>query len=305
MVTPSRLEAFDVLLWVSNGQHAGQVAALSQPTISRAARQVSENMGISLRKIRGEWHVIGNTLRLNQERELHQAARWAGQAPTRLEAGAISSRRLADPAPPGWVLGRGDAINQPRSLALLRDRVIDAWLCTSAVDLPADAPSTLQVFELYREPLRLVASANHPLARERGLHSTDLAPFPSVALDSGWFPTSAAHLRNHGLWSAPRPMTHHRSQHWEGRTADGHTLAYASPLTLAHQPTLTPLDFDLGLDHVLALVVLRDWANHPRTHDLLEELRGRLALPRDGAVSVEQGEPMATHPAINAFKTAA
>ncbi|MEB3259108.1 MAG: LysR substrate-binding domain-containing protein [Cyanobacteriota bacterium] len=305
MVTPSRLEAFDVLLWVCNGQHAGQVTTLSQPTISRAARHVSESLGINLRKIRGEWHINGDTRRLNQERGLHQAARWAGQGPMRLEAGAISSRRLADPAPPGWVLGRGDAINQPRSLALLRDRVIDAWLCTSAVDLPADAPSTLHVFELYREPLRLVASANHPLAREHGLNSADLAPFPSVALDSDWFPTSAAHLRNHGLWSAPRPMTHHRSQHWEGRTADGHTLAYASPLTLAHQPGLTPLDFELGLDHVLALVVLQDWANHPRTHDLLEELRRRLALLRDGSVSVERGGPMATHPLNNAFQTAA
>ena len=289
MVTPSRLEAFDVLLWVCNGQHAGQVTALSQPTISRAARHVSESLGVSLRKIRGEWHVNGNTLLLNQERELHQAARWAGQAPTRLEAGAISSRRLADPAPSGWVLGRGDAINQPRSLALLRDRVIDAWLCTSAVDLPADAPSTFSVVELYREPLRLVASANHPLARERGLHSADLAPFPSVALDSDWFPTSAAHLRNHGLWSAPRPMTHHRSQHWEGRTTDGHTLAYASPLTLARQPDLAPLDFDLGLDHVLALVVLREWANHVRIQELLEDLRGRLALQPLAANGVKVG----------------
>ncbi|MBM5818313.1 MAG: LysR family transcriptional regulator [Cyanobacteria bacterium K_Offshore_surface_m2_239] len=305
MVIPSRLEAFDVLLWVCNGQHAGQVTALSQPTISRAAHQTSECLGISLRKIRGEWHVNGDTLRLNEERQLHQAARLAGQGPTRLEAGALSSHMLADPAPRGWVLGRADAINQPRSLALLRDRVIDAWLCTSAIDLPAEVHANLSVFELYRAPLRLVASTDHPLTGERGLNSSDLSPFPSVALDGDWYPTSAARLREHGLWSSPRPLTHHRSQHWEGRTADGHTLAYASPLTLARQPGLAPLDFDLGLDHVLALVVLRDWANHARIQELLENLCLRLAGQPDATLRPDWGVPMVARPSGNGYESAA
>jgi hypothetical protein len=284
MATPARLEAFDVLLWVCNGQHAGQVTAVSQPTISRAAHQVSASLGINLRKIRGEWHVNGDTHRLLEERQNHQAARLAGEAPTRLEAGAISSHLLAHPAPLGWVLGRADAINLPRSLTLLKDRVIDAWLCTSAIDLPAEAQQSLAVFEIYRAPLRLVASAHHPLARERGLNGADLTAFPSVALQDDWYPNSAARLRQHGLWSAPRQLTHHRSQHWEGRTADGHTLAYASPLTLARHPRLTPLDYELGLDHAMALVVMREWMDHPRIHQLVEELRLRLSrLQREEA----------------------
>ena len=278
MLMPARLEAFDVLLWVCNGHHAGRVTSLSQPTISRAAHHVSTSLGVNLRKIRGEWQVNGNTHNLAQERQLHQAARLAGEGQTRLEAGAISSRLLADPAPTGWVLGRDDAINQPRSLALLKQRVIDAWICTSALDLPDDASQTLAVLELYRTPLLLVASPHHPLAGERGLRAEDLSPFPSVALDGNWYPTSAARLRQHGLWNAPRRMSHHRSQHWEGRTADGHTLAYVSPLNLARNPALCPLDFDLGLDHLMALVVLRELVDHPRIQDLLQELRRRVAF---------------------------
>jgi DNA-binding transcriptional LysR family regulator len=287
MLIPGRLEAFDVLLWVCNGHYAGQVTSLSQPTISRAARHVSETLRVGLRKVQGEWRVVGDSSQLARERQLHQMGRLAGQANQRLEAGAISSRLLADPAPTGWVLGRADAINQPRSLALLKQRVIDAWLCTSAFDLPDDPNQTFAVLELYRTPLRLVASANHPLARERGLSADDLSAFPSVALDGNWYPTSAARLRKHGLWSTPRRLSHYRSEHWEGRTADRHTLAYASPLTLARNSALHPLDFDLGLEQSLALVVLSELADHPSIQDLHQELRRRMALlhPRQAATA--------------------
>jgi hypothetical protein len=284
MTTPAKIEAFDTLLWVCNGQHAGQVTALSQPSISRAAHEVAQTLGVSLRKIRGEWHVNGDTLRLSQERQVQQAARWDGHAPIRLEAGAVSSHLVAHPAPLGWVLGRADAINLPRSLALLYDRVVDAWLCTSTLDLPPEALRTLAVFDLYRAPLRLVVSTNHPLAGERGLTPADLAAFPSVALLDDWYPNSAVRLREHGLWSTPRQLTHHRRHHWEGRTADGRTLAYASPLTLARQPDLAPLDYELGLDHAMALLVLREWMNHPRIQALVEELQKRLSwLQREDA----------------------
>ncbi|MEB3333791.1 MAG: LysR substrate-binding domain-containing protein [Cyanobacteriota bacterium] len=278
MLIPNRLAALDVLLWVCNGEHAGRVTGLSQPTVCRAAHQMSQGLGLTLRKIRGEWQMGGDCDDLSLERQRHQASRLAEQAHLRLEAGALSSRLLADPTPTGWVLGRADAINQPRSLSLLKQRVIDAWICTSAIDLPEDPQHTLTVWELHRTPLRLVASANHPLVKERGLTMDDLSPFPSVALDEDWYPKSAAQLRAHGLWRDPRRLSHHRSQHWEGRTADGRTLAYVSPLTLARQPALRPIDFDLGLDHALALVVLRELAEHPRIQALHRELGRRVAL---------------------------
>jgi DNA-binding transcriptional LysR family regulator len=145
------------------------------------------------------------------------------------------------------------------------------------LDLPQKAQQTIRVLELYRTPLRLVASTSHPLARTSRLSAVDLSNFPSVALEANWYPTSAAHLRAHGLWSDPRRLNHHKSPHWEGRTADGTTLAYASPLTVERNPALCSLDFDLGLEQSLGLVVLKEHAGHPRIQDLHHELRARVA----------------------------
>ncbi|MFN9425695.1 MAG: hypothetical protein ACK6CO_01760, partial [Cyanobacteriota bacterium] len=71
-------------------------------------------------------------------------------------------------------------------------------------------------------------------------------------------------------------LNHYRSHHWVGRTADGHTLAYASPLMLASDPAITALDYDLGLEQSLALVVRKDLAKEPPIQALLEELRRRV-----------------------------
>lgn len=277
MVTPAQLKALDGLLWVGSGQHAGRLTAHSQPTISRAARNGVVSLGLTLQKVRSEWHVVGDSQAMAGERQLQQSQRLEGTGRLRLEAGAISSRALAEQPLAGWVLGRPDAINQPRSLDLLKQRVIDAWICTSAQDLPAD-PGETEVVELFRAPLRLVANPEHPLAWEQGLRSADLCQFPSVGLDGNWYPRSAAHLRELGLWRNPRPLNHYKSHHWEGRTGDGRTLAYASPLMLARNPGLCPLDFALGLEQSLALVVRKDIKNHPSIQALLEELNQRLGI---------------------------
>lgn len=281
MVNLAQLEAFDGLLWVGNGHQAGRLSSLSQPTISRAAHQVAKSFGLSLHKIRSEWHLAGDTRPLAQERQRHQVERLDGKGSLRLEAGAISSRALADPPLASWILGRPDAINLPRSLDLLKQRVIDAWICTSAQDLPTDQ-GEMEVVELSRTRLQLVASPDHPLVEERGLRPADLSQFPSVGLEGKWFPVSEAHLRGHGLWSKPRRLNHYKSHHWEGRTADGHTLAYASPLMLAHNPALCPLDYDLGLEQSVALVVLKEHASHPRIQELREELKARVKLLQPG-----------------------
>lgn len=276
MFNPARLEPFDLLLWVGNGHQAGMISSHSQPTISRAAHHVTNSLGLNLRKIRGEWQVSGDTSLLARERQVQQLERLEQRDTLRLEAGALSPRLLADPPPPGWILGRADAINQPRSLSLLKQRVIDAWICASTVDLPPQSLQAIAVLDLYRTPLRLVASTTHPLAGASRLAATDLSTFPSVALNDNWYPTSAAQLRAHGLWRDPRQLSHHRSQHWEGRTADDVTLAYASPLTVARNPTLCPLNFDLGLEQVLGLVVLKEHADHPGIQTLHDTLRQRM-----------------------------
>ena len=282
MVNLAQVEALDLLLWVGNGQQAGRISSLSQPTISRGAHHVARTLGLSLQKVCSEWHVAGDSSSLALERQLQQLGRLEGRGPLRLEAGAVSSRALADPPLPSWVLGRPDAINQPRSLDLVRQRVIDAWICTSALDLPEESGQEVTVLELFRAPLQLVASAQHPLAQEQGLRATELVLFPSVALEGNWYPRSAAQLQEQGLWRDPRRLNHYRSRHWEGRTADGQTLAYASPLMLMRNPSLHPLDFDLGVQQSVALVVLSEIADHQRIQELLQTLQQRVGLLQPG-----------------------
>lgn len=276
MLNPAHLEAFDLLLWVGNGQQAGLISSLSQPTISRAAHHIVKSLGLHLKKVSGEWRVDGHHEALSWERQRHQLDRLQGQGSLRLEAGAISSRVLAESPPASWVLGRPDAINQPRSLDLLLERVIDAWVCTSAQDLPEEADQAFTVTEVFRTPLRLVAGANHPLVATGALRAGDLSAFPSVALDGNWYPKSAARLQHLGLWRDPQRLNHYRSQNWEGRTADGYTLAYASPVMLARDPGLVPLDFDLALEQSVALVVRKENSDHPRIQELLDALKQRV-----------------------------
>ena len=61
-----------------------------------------------------------------------------------------------------------------------------------------------------------------------------------------------------------------------GRTADGQTLAYASPWMLAQNPELCPLDFNLHLEQCLALVVRREHAELPPMQKLHGELQRRV-----------------------------
>jgi hypothetical protein len=280
MPPPAQLEALDSLLWLGNGHQAAKITSQSQPTISRWAHHLAKHLNLGLRKVWGEWYVNGNLAPLGQARESDQSSRFEGRKSMRLEAGAISSRLLADSHPRAWILGRPDAINQPRSLTLLRQRVVDAWLCTSAFDLPDDPGPDLTVIELFRAPILLVASRQHPLAGQSNLAPADLSRFPSVGLTANWYPKSASQLKRYGLWRNPRHISHYRSQHWEGRTGDGHTLAYASPCMMALNPDLCPLDFDLQLEQSIALVVRQEHADHPRIQELLDNIQRRVGLLR-------------------------
>lgn len=168
MLNPAQVEALDLLLWVGNGQQAGRISSLSQPTISRGAHHVARTLGLSLQKVCSEWHVAGDSRSLALERQLQQLGRLEGRGPLRLEAGAVSSRALADPPLPSWVLGRPDAINQPRSLDLVCQRVIDAWICTSALDLPEESGRRSRCWNCSGLPSSLWPAPNTPWRRNRG-----------------------------------------------------------------------------------------------------------------------------------------
>lgn len=203
MVGSEELQAFDLLLWLGSGREVSLRCGRSQPTISRYAHRVAERLDLRMLKKDGQWKINGDTHLLGIERQVHQLNRMLEREPLRIEAAAVSGPLLLDPCPNGWICGRKNQLNLPHSLGLLRDRVIDAWITTSSIDLSSHSIEGLRVIELYRNPIWLVAHPQHPLRHERGLGPEDLRRFPSVGLRGDWYPVSQEHLRSRGLWSQP------------------------------------------------------------------------------------------------------
>jgi DNA-binding transcriptional LysR family regulator len=154
--------------------------------------------------------------------------------------------------------------------------------CSYQPDLPGPDDPEWWVLDLLRQPVQLLAAPDHPLARVRQLSRTDLEPFPSLALPSGWFPRTEAVLRQQGLWSDPVRIRRYDPSCWEGRCADGVTLTYGQSLTEALQPTTVRLDWDLGLVTGEALVVRRDLVDQPAVQQLVDHLllQARLVAER-------------------------
>jgi hypothetical protein len=277
MIGPEELQGFDMLIWLGSGRVAASYSNSSQPTISRQARAVTRKLDLQLLKVGGGWRVLGDTTLLSLERQLHQLHRFHQRPPLRLEIGAVSGQLIGLPTPPGWMSGPPDRIHLTRSLQLLRDRVIDAWITTAADDLPDPPDPFCRGFDLYTAPVSLVAAADHPLIGINGLSRDDLLAFPSAGVRCEWLPRTEAHLRSLGLWSHPVRLDKYDHHRWDGRTGDGHTLAYASPPMLALNPALRRLHLDLRLRCRAALLVHRDHAEAGPLALLLQELRRRIA----------------------------
>jgi hypothetical protein len=279
MITADELQAFDLLIWLGTGQLAASRCGCSQPTISRQTRQVTSTLAINLRRRQGEWEIHGDTLLLALERQLHQLFRLNGRAPLRLEASCVAGPLLANPLPEGWIGGRFDHLVPATPLRFLRERVIDAWITSSLIDLPADIHVDCQVVPLTSAPTWLVASPDHPLAGVGNLRRSDLEAFPSLALDGNSYAVTAQRLQAQGLWREPLRLERFDHEQLEGRSSDGRTLGYATPQRLSLSSTpLQRLDWDLGLERGEALVMRRDVAEHSCMAALREELRRRAGL---------------------------
>lgn len=279
MITAADLQAFDLLIWLRTGQLAASRCGCSQPTISRQTRQVTTTLALDLRRRLGEWEILGDTLLLAMERQLHQLFRLNGRAPLRLEASCVAGPLLASPLPEGWMGGRFDHLVPTTPLRFLRERVIDAWITSSVIDLPADIHHDCRVVPLTRGPTWLVAAPDHPLAGLSGLRRSDLEAFPSLALHGNGFAVTAERLRAQGLWRDPQRLDRFDHDQLEGRSRDGRTLGYATPQRLSLSATpLRRLNWDLGIERGEALVVRRDVAEHGSIAALEEELRRRAGL---------------------------
>lgn len=258
MVSLEELSALDLQIWLRNGQHAAGAARCNQSTICRRVERTLNGFGLSLARRDGEWILHGNPLLLAMERQVHQLARFLGQEPLRLEVGPLMAPLMAEPAPRGWLLGRNDAIGMICPLKLLRQRVIDAWLIDNTVDLPPQEDAQIARFDLCRYPLWLAASPDHPLVGERGVSFDDLRRFPVPQLPPELFPNTSLHLADLALGGPLQRVRRYDPADWEGRTADGASLAYANPFNLARHPELQRIDSAPLLVNGVSLVVQRD-----------------------------------------------
>lgn len=273
-----QLAVLDLYLWQEQEQAVSSAVGISQSTVSRQIRSALRLFQLKLRRGVAHLQLDGDPQLLLAERTVHQRARLRGLALLRVDATYSSGPWFLASVPEGWHVGKFDLPGLQRPLALLRDRVIDAWVGSYQPDLPDPDDPDWWVLDLLREPVQLLAAPDHPLAQVRDLSSGDLEPFPSLALHPGWFPRTEAALREQGLWSDPVRINRYDPTSWEGRCADGVTLTYGQSLTEALQPITTRLDWDLGLITGEALVVRRDLIDQPGIQQLVEHLQQQARL---------------------------
>jgi len=282
MLSPEKLAALDMSLWLRSGEEAAQKLAISQPTVSRRVRQSLELFELKLLKREQEWELRGSPTKLQllaMERHVHQTSRWLDQGALRIEGTYWSGPLLLKPEPPGWLGGRHDIVGVPRPLQWLRDRVIDAWLA-GGPDWPEDDDPEFGVIRLCTMPVHAVVTPGHPLLEslEQGqeLSWDDVAAFPSLALPPGSYPRVEASLRRLGLWNSPKRMSRYRRDRWEGKSEQELMVGYATVLSEQVAGQLVRLPLRLPLASGEALVLRRDWGEHPRALALAAELRQRL-----------------------------
>jgi DNA-binding transcriptional LysR family regulator len=277
MVGVEELASLDYVLWRRTGKQAAKALACNQSTISRRLGHCLEIFQLQMRRIHNEWNTPSSPLLL-MERELHQQARLLGHRPLRLEACPLTGPLLAHPLPEGWIGGCYDHIGVQRPIQLLRERVIDAWLCDAADDLPPPAGRPdLALHPLWRNPVTLHAAPSHPLARERGLSAGDLRCFPCLDIPAGSFERSRSLLHRLGLDHRATRRPHYSRADWEDQADDAITLLCFTSLNRLASPGLVPLDVPAPFGNGGVLVCQQDLADHPPVQQLLETLRWRLA----------------------------
>lgn len=275
MVDREDLEALDFLLWQRTGELAARALDCHQATVSRRLARCRQVFGLSLRREQGEWICDPDAL-LDLERHVHQLGRFLGQRPLRLEGFPIGSAALLWPSPEGWQISCCDHLGVDRPLELLRQRVIDAWVCDADQDLPAEALADLAVVPLWRGPALLAAAAGHPLAGEAGLAIDDLLRFPSLDLPDPGYRFSRPRYRALGFGDQPNAMRRFDIASWEGQTAGQVTLVCTTSLNSLALPAQVVLDTPPLFSNGGSLLTRLDQVDQPAIVALEATLRQRL-----------------------------
>jgi len=286
VVRTELLEALDSLIWLRSGHQVASRFNFSQSTVSRNSKRCAQEFFVSLVRRNSEWYVEGDSTLLNLERYVHQVSRWHKNKSLRLEAQHWSAPLLCTPTPRGWIAGNFNYLEYDRPLQLLKERIIDTWI-TSYPDVPNDDDQELTTIRLSRMPLLMVVKEGHPLLELGGQMSFgDVAQYPLLPLPTGSFPKIQNVLEQIGLMTNP-PLS--PALDWRGRRdIEDLLVGFSTPLTLPmYGDSHVALPLQVPVEVGDALVVARQWANSPRTRQLVALLHGRLETLAQSTPGVE------------------
>lgn len=292
MVPLECLDAFDHLIWLRTGARAAEVLGCNQSTISRHSSRCQQVFNIKLKRESAEWNVSGDMELLAAERRLHQHYRWEMQLPLRVEMQNWMRDFYSAWQPDGWIKGNLNYLEYARPLDLLRNSIIDVWLCT-APDLPEDPDLTC--VPLFEMPMRLAAHRDHPLLqRQAPLTLAEVAAYPLLPLPHAAFPVFEAQLKALGLAGPPADLP----TDCAGGTAEElsfaeRSLGIASALTLPlYGPEYLALPLEIPIVFGDALVVRSEFAAHRRSQELVESLLAHIRVATASCAEVRLLEPL-------------
>ena len=276
MVDLDALTAFDALQWLRTGDEVFRRYGISSPTVSRQSRKCLEIFDIELQRVNGEWEVFGDATMLLLERRVHQSARFMGLRPLRLEASYWSGPLLCTPSPERWILGLSNIVGIRRNFQLVSERIIDAYI-TGLPDVPLDDDKELVSIKLSSMPVFFVCSPGHPLLRESELTFNKIARYPTLGLPTGSYPKVEASLKSIGLRNDYVRMSRYKRDLWEGKSEQELTIGYGTALSMEISGgSLVRLPLELPSLSGEALVVCRDFAEHPEIISLRDLITSRL-----------------------------
>lgn len=293
MVTLECLDAFDHLIWLRTGARAAEAIGCNQSTISRHASKCQQVFNVRLRRLAAEWVVSGDMELLAAERRLHQSYRWELDQPLRFEAQHWMRDLYAEWQLEGWIKGNLNYLEYERPLDLLRNHIIDAWLC-GAPDIPEDPE--LACLPLFEMPMLLAARRDHPLSQRRGpLAIEDAAAYPLLPLPSMAFPVFQAQLAALGLSGAcGEDCSDPAGRESDGLSYDERCLGVASALTLPlYGPDYQALPLEIPIQFGDVLVMRAEFAAHRRAEQLLASLLAHIRAATEDCPAVRVLEPCA------------
>jgi DNA-binding transcriptional LysR family regulator len=196
-----QLQAFLAIIETGSFQQAARTCSCTQSTISRQIQSLEEDLGIPLfhRHHQAKLTIGGEKL-LPHARKICQEWKLAHQSIEQLLAGkqpelcvaAIHSvcayllppilQQFCDRHP--QVQLRVTALGSDRSLKVLKDGLVDIAIVMDNRMFTASPDMVVQ--NLYQEPIEILMSAQHPLAKYNSVPWAELVKYPQVVFKDGY-----------------------------------------------------------------------------------------------------------------------